>query len=400
MDAPHGTTSTTQGFTGSKGNILVVDDETGVQKLVSEYLRSLGYTCRACHTGFEALELLSSSRFDAVISDLKMPGMGGLELLHSVRATHRHMGFIMATGTGDVQVGIQSMKDGADDYLLKPLDGDILGITVNRVLEKKLLEMELENYQLNLEEIVQARTRQLQDAMREIELSYGEALDTLSATLDLRDNDTAGHSRRVTTYSLEIAKAMGCNQESLKVIARAALLHDIGKIGIPDAILLKPDRLTAIEREVMETHVRIGYELMGHLPFLAGSAEIVLAHHERFDGKGYPRGMGGEAIPLGARIFAVADTLDAMTSDRPYRKALPYSAAREEISRESGSQFDPAVVLAFLFIPEATWQSIRQGSGVPLSALNWELQDHGSIARPKKRNSNVPTPELRHKASV
>jgi HD-GYP domain-containing protein (c-di-GMP phosphodiesterase class II) len=167
---------------------------------------------------------------------------------------------------------------------------------------------------------------------------------------------------------------MGCSSEQLKALSRGAYLHDIGKIGTPDAILLKPGKLTEEERAIMETHVRIGYELMCSIAFLASSAEIVLTHHERYDGAGYPQGLIGEGIPLSARIFAAADTLDAMTSDRPYRRALPYSAAREEIIRESGRQFDPKVVKGFLAIPEEVFEAIRLDVANPHARLRL----HGS----------------------
>jgi HD-GYP domain-containing protein (c-di-GMP phosphodiesterase class II) len=156
-----------------------------------------------------------------------------------------------------------------------------------------------------------------------------------------------------------MAKGLGCSEEQLKQIARGAYLHDIGKIGTPDAILLKPGKLTVEEKAIMETHVRIGYNLVSRIAFLTGAAEIVLTHQERYDGTGYPQGLIGKEIPLGARIFAVADTLDAMTSDRPYRRALPSSAAREEIIRESGQQFDPEVVQVFRSLPEEAWENIR-----------------------------------------
>ena len=179
-----------------------------------------------------------------------------------------------------------------------------------------------------------------------------ELLEVLGVALDFRDNETAGHARRVARYSIEIAKAIGCSSEVLVQMNRGAYLHDMGKIAIPDGILFKKGRLTHREWEVMRTHAWIGYNLISRISLLAPVAEILLTHHERYDGAGYPRGLQGDSIPLGARIFAIADTLDAMTSDRPYRKALPYSVAREEIAREAGSQFDPEIVKAFLSIPE------------------------------------------------
>jgi putative nucleotidyltransferase with HDIG domain len=198
----------------------------------------------------------------------------------------------------------------------------------------------------------------------EVLLAFGQAID-------LRDNETAGHSMRVTRYSNEIAKVMGCSAKELDKIARGAYLHDIGKIAIPDAILHKPGKLTSEETAVMQSHAWIGYNIVSRVSFLMPSAEIVLSHHERFAGGGYPQNLSGEQIPLGARIFAVADTLDAMTVDRPYRKAAPLSAAREEIVRESGEQFDPKVVQALLAFPEDQIrgfisQEIRRYARVPL----------------------------------
>jgi putative nucleotidyltransferase with HDIG domain len=185
-----------------------------------------------------------------------------------------------------------------------------------------------------------------------------ELLQVLGMALDFRDNETGGHSRRVTRYCLEIAAATGCQTGEMNQIARGAYLHDIGKIAIPDAILQKKGRLTPEETEVMRTHAWIGYNLISRLSFLAPVAAIVVAHHERYDGNGYPRGAKGDEIPLGARIFAVADTLDAITTDRPYRQARPFSVARDEIIRESGHQFDPSVVEAFLSIPEDTIRGV------------------------------------------
>jgi putative nucleotidyltransferase with HDIG domain len=203
--------------------------------------------------------------------------------------------------------------------------------------------------------------------MWQIEQTYEETLQALAGALDLRDNETAGHSQRVMAYAVEIARAMGCSKKQLDTIARGALLHDIGKIGTPDSILMKPGPLTVEERSVMQTHVGVGYGLLNHILFLVDAAAIVLTHHERFDGTGYPQGLSGANIPLGARIFVVADTLDAMTSDRPYRRALPFATAREEMIRESGKQFDPEVVSAFLAIDESVWSELRTRGRIPRS---------------------------------
>lgn len=367
----------------SRANILIVDDEPSIEKLLAEKLRPQGFDCFGCHSGQEALQLLNLQKFDAILSDLHMPIMSGLELMRLVRQRYPNLAFMMITGVDDTRIAIQAMKEGSDDYLLKPLDLGALLISVNRMLERKRLRTEVENYRLRLEEMVNERTKQLHSAIRQVGQTYDETLEALAAALDLKDNATAGHSRRVMAYCVEIATYLGCDCEQLKTIARAALLHDIGKIGIPDAILMKPSSLTDEERVAMEAHVRIGYGLLNRIAFLASAAEIVLAHHERFDGTGYPRALAAPEIPLGARIFAVADTLDAMTSDRPYRRALSYDRARQEILRESGRQFDPNVVAAFLSIDECTWEELRQGKAKwkPAAARGHELLPISQVGR-------------------
>lgn len=361
-----------------KGRVLVVDDEAAVCNLLSEKLSSADYECRTCSNGEAALELLKTESFDAIISDMNMPGITGLELLEKVRKSYPHSAFLMVTGVDDIRVAIQAMKEGADDYLVKPFQFDVVLSSVRRSLEKKRLEIEVEQYRQNLEGMVEQRTKQLQAAMKRIELTYDETLEALGAALDLRDNETAGHSQRVSHYCLEMARAMGIEGERLKHIARGSYLHDIGKIGIPDSILLKPGKLTPEEKQIMESHARTGYDLVSRIAFLAPAAEIVLTHQERYDGTGYPQGLVGDEIPLGARIFAVADTLDAMTSDRPYRRALPFATARAEVERESGRQFDPTVVRTFLTIPQQTWEEIR--SEVDASRMRTSLH---SVSAPK-----------------
>ena len=235
-----------------------------------------------------------------------------------------------------------------------------LGHQVTAQLRLRKCVHDMDDYRSRLEQMVEHRSTDAQAALRHIEVTYDDTLQALGAALDLRDNETAGHSRRVTRYCLEMARRMGYKDADLKSLERGSYLHDIGKIGIPDSVLLKPGALDAQERKVMESHVGIGYKLVNHISFLSDSAELVLCHQERFDGTGYPRGLKGPEIPLGARIFSVADTLDAMTSDRPYRSAMPFAEARAEIVHGSGTQFDPIVVAAFLATPEDTWEEIRR----------------------------------------
>ncbi len=342
--------------------VLIVDDEASVRKVMAAVLAQLGFICETASSGEEALRILETHRVDAVISDLQMPGISGMELLAKVRQNHPQMIFLVVTGVDDIRVGIQAMRQGADDYLVKPLqvDANIVLASLTRALHVKRLEQEVENYRHHLEEIVAEQTQQLREALRQIERSYDHTLEVLGAAIDLRDSPTAGHSRRVFLYSIEIAKAMGGLENQMRNIAMGAWLHDIGKLAIPDAILLKPGPLTDEERKNMQRHAQIGYDLVKGIPFLADAAEIIFAHHERCDGSGYPRGLKGEEIPAGARIFAVADTFDAMTSDRPYRSALPFKASREVIERGAEKQYDSQVAKVFLSISDETWEVIRR----------------------------------------
>ncbi len=342
-----------------RGRVLVVDDEGQIRELLRERLSVEGYACRICPGGDDALTALAQESFDVVVSDFRMPGMSGLTLLQHVRRKYPHLAFIMITVEDDARVVVEAMKEGASDYLLKPSQIRSVAASVERALEKKRLELKLEEYRLHLEHMVAQRTQQLTKALEAIERTYDGTLEALGAALDLRDSQTAGHSERVSRYCLRIARALGLGGEELKQLVRGAYLHDIGKIGIPDGILLKGGALTAEEMTVMQTHVRIGCELVERVQFLAPAVELILTHQERWDGHGYPRGLRGEEIPLQARIFAVADTLDAMTSERPYRQAVSFAAARAEIARQSGLQFDPEVVRVFLSIPVAEWAQIQ-----------------------------------------
>ena len=340
--------------------ILVVDDDPAIRDLLTTKLKLSGFISFSCDSGEAALKVLSQESFDGIISDLNMPGISGLDLLKEARRLVPRTAFLMATGVSDTALGVAAMKEGAADYILKPFQMEAVVVSLRRALETKRMEAELEEYRNRLEGMVEQRTIQLRSAMQRIEITYDETLEALAAALDLRDIDTAGHSRRVTRYSLEMAKRLNFSSDQLKQLERAANLHDIGKIGIPDSILLKPGKLSPEETAIMRTHVRIGYDLMSRVAFLASAAEIVLTHHEFYDGTGYPQGLAGEEIPLGARVFAVADTMDAMMSDRPYRQGRSYAVARAEIEHESGRQFDPHVVATFLAIPEETWVAIRR----------------------------------------
>jgi len=344
------------------GRVLVVDDELAVRKMLTALLSQAGVPCSAAASAREALAMLGKTTFQAVISDLRMVPTSGLELLHEVRAHFPTLAFLMATGVNDVRVGVQAMKLGADDYLLKPFDSDVVLLSLQRALERKQLEREVENYRRHLEEMVSERTQQLQVAMTELEHSHSATLEALGSAIDLRDGPTAGHSRRVLLYSVTIAEEIGGMEDQLKTLGMGAWLHDIGKLAIPDSILLKPGALDEQERQIMQRHVELGYDLVKGIPFLADAAEIILAHHERYNGSGYPRGLRGDNIPMCARIFAVTDSFDAMSSDRPYRSALPAQTVRKVIDAGRGELFDPEIVDAFFAVDEDAWKLISAGA--------------------------------------
>lgn len=358
--------------------VLVVDDEPAACKLLSIILSPPAFHCASAGSGEEALAALQHERFDAVVSDLDMPGITGMELLTEVRRRYPHMAFLVTTGVDDVDVGVQAMRSGADDYLVKPLRESAVVASLERALHKRQLERQVENYRQHLEEMVAERTQQLRVALQQIERSYEDTLQALGAAIDLRDNETAGHSQRVCRYSLQMAKAMGWTDKELLSLARGAYLHDIGKLGVPDGILLKTGPLTPDEWRLMKRHSQIGFDIIKDIPFLADAAEIVLSHHECFDGSGYPRGLKGDEILLSARVFAIADTLDAITSDRPYQRASSFESARETIRRLSGTRFDPQVVSMFLNIPEETWLAIAKNQR-QMAALSPQLRRTTSI---------------------
>jgi putative nucleotidyltransferase with HDIG domain len=346
---------------------LVVDDEPSVREVLAEGLETFGYDVAQARSGAEAYPLIAAGDVRLVLSDIEMPGESGLSLLKRIKALDEDVDVIMVTGVVDVQMAIDTIRKGASDYVTKPFNLEEVQIVVERTLEKRRLIRENREYQERLELKVAERTREIVAKTREVERLYGDlqasyeaSLEALVTALDFRDNETHGHSRRVVEYAMLVAESLGVREPDLTWIRRGAILHDVGKIGVPDAILRKPGKLDAAEWEEMKKHPEMGYRMLEHVPFLAPALDIVLSHQERWDGSGYPRGLRGQEIPLGARIFAAVDTFDAMTSDRPYRAALTIEAAREEIRRFSGIQFDPRIAEAFLAIDARVWRDIRE----------------------------------------
>jgi len=340
--------------------ILVVDDEDALRDVVCSILIQAGFECRPLSSGAEALAALrSDGGYSLLLSDMIMEGMDGLTLLAQVRQMQPELPVVMVTAVHDVSIALTALRNGAYDYLLKPFEREQLLAIVRRALETRRLKLENLAYQTKLESLVAARTEMLRQTLADLERSYDITLEALGDALDLKDAETEGHSRRVTAFTIAIARAMGMPQDQVRVIARGAFLHDVGKMAIPDAILRKPGRLTGEEQAIMRQHAALGYQMLRKIPFLHEASEIVYCHQEHFDGSGYPRGLKAEQIPLGARIFAIADTFDAMTSDRPYRAAQSISSGRREIQRYSGHQFDPDIVEVFLSISEQIWQQLR-----------------------------------------
>jgi putative nucleotidyltransferase with HDIG domain len=299
--------------------------------MISAALERQGYIIELAGGGREALAALEMNNYDLVLTDIVMQDVNGIALLERIHALQPHLPVVMVTAVHDIGVAIDSMRRGAYDYLLKPFERDQLLATVQRALTYRQALEETMSYHQSLEEMVRARTEMLRHAMENLEHSYDVTLEALGDALDLKDSETEGHSKRVTAYAIALARAMGIPPDEIKIIARGAFLHDIGKMAIPDDILRKPGKLTPEEQTLMREHCERGYHMLRKIPFLAGAAEIVYCHQEFYDGNGYPNGLRGREIPVGARIFAVADTLDAITSDRPYRKSRGFDTAREEI---------------------------------------------------------------------
>jgi response regulator RpfG family c-di-GMP phosphodiesterase len=350
---------------GEQGPVLIVDDDQAVREMLHDVFRASGYRCWLAANGREALEVFEAERPPLTVTDMKMPVMDGLEFVRRARAVDADAIVLVLTGVGDVRLAVASLTGGAFDFILKPVDPDTLLQAVQRGLEQRRSLLDQRAQQAFLERRVAETARELERTVRRLRDTYRSTLEALGSAIETRDAGTRAHCRRVRGYSLVLARAYGVPEGQLRDIEHGVLLHDIGKIGIPDAILLKSGPLTPAEWAIMRRHPEIGRQMIERIPFLRGAVPIVFHHHERWDGTGYPLGLRGETIPLGARIFAVADAFDAMTFDRPYSSAISFEAARREIRRCTGTHFDPAVVDTFLRIPQEALAEIRRDSVDP-----------------------------------
>ncbi|RJP20050.1 MAG: response regulator [Deltaproteobacteria bacterium] len=324
-------------------HVLVVDDEEFLRSIVRERLELAGYTVDEACNGKDALGKLAGDdhRYEVLITDIRMPEMDGITLLREWGKRCPSTAGIVMSANAELDTAVSALKMGACDYITKPFNFDVLLITIENALRKKDLERQLQDYRTNLE-------RKVQDQTDVINSMYARSIDAMIKALEAKDFYTRGHSQRVTIYSVATAKEMGQSESEVEHLRRASVLHDLGKIGVREAVLNKPGKLTDEEFAEIIRHPETAVRILEPIPFFQPLLPSILHHHERWDGRGYPGRLSGERIPLASRIMAVADTFDAMTSTRAYRKALPVTDANTEIRRCSGTQFDPDIVPYFL----------------------------------------------------
>jgi response regulator RpfG family c-di-GMP phosphodiesterase len=335
-----------------KARFLFVGAGAEVNSSLAGMLADRGVSMEVCARGDRALEMLRRSYYQGVLCDLNPSGMNGMELLNEVQTNFPELAFVMVTKCDDLRQGALAIIAGASDYVSRPLQADAVAMSLHRALKRKRVERSLEKHQST-----QNRKLNLHKSAPAFSLHGDEAIKALAQILNLKDYKTSIHCRWITSYSLELAKKMGCSRSESIAIVRAAYLHDLDKVGFNGNVSRKP--VSPTKGEGTQIHFKATLDTLKSEPLLASPVEIVLLRHERFDGGGYPEGLAGKDIPLAARIFAVANALNAMISGRTLSQALSFSDAREEIVRQSGRQFDPEVVEAFLGIPQETWNRLR-----------------------------------------
>ncbi len=342
-------------------HLLIVDDEVEVRSVLHDLL-SETYQCCEASSAEEALAQLRERDYELVISDITMSGMTGLEMIPHVKVISPDTVIVMISGMQTIESAINALRLGAFDYLMKPFDLRQAEAAIARAYEHHELIVAKRRYENHLEELVEQRTAELDQALDSLENAYRTTLQALTAALETRDSETHGHSERVVTFSLRLGREYGLTALEMKALEFGSLLHDIGKIGVPDAILRKPAKLTDEEWVRMREHPMHGQQILRGIKFLEGAAKVVAQHHEKWDGSGYPLGLKAEEIDICARIFSVADAFDAITSDRVYRQGRPYEAASQELDEWVGRQFDPKVVEAFHRVPPEDWDELRRRS--------------------------------------
>jgi len=330
---------------GRDVRLLVVDDEEFLRAVIGERLKIEGFSVDEAQNGKEALARLSEKDYSILLTDIRMPEMDGISLLREVASRFPDTARIVMTAHGQLETAVTALKNGAFDYILKPVNFDVLFLTIRNALRKLEMERQLQDYRMNLEIKVKEQT----DLINSM---YIRSIQSLINALEAKDSYTRGHSQRVTRFSMAIGRELALSPARLEVLQRAAILHDLGKIGVRESVLNKPGKLTYEEFGEVARHPEVATQILSPIPFFQNVLPAILHHHERFDGRGYPGRIGGTDIPLESRIMSVADTYDAMTTTRAYRPALSDEEAAAEIRRCSGTQFDPEVVSVFLSVKD------------------------------------------------
>ncbi len=342
-------------------NLLIVECDAAKRRLLSSYF-SAKYKCEEVGGINSAVERISAKEYAVVLITINLAPFNGLELIPYLQTLAPRSIPIFISDTETPGNTVRAFRAGAFEVIQKPFSLKKVEDAIEKAFGKYELAYLKERYQYHLEELVAERTAELDKALEAVENSYHSTLKALVQALETRDSETHGHSERVVTFSLRLGYELGLDREALRNLELGALLHDIGKIGVPDAILRKPAALNNEEWDKMKLHPHHGQNILRNIPFLSTASQLVAQHHEKWDGTGYPFGLRGEDIDLNARIFAVADAFDAMVSDRVYRKGRPYEEALAELERCAGTQFDPLVIEAFKVIPRDDWEILRRRS--------------------------------------
>jgi response regulator RpfG family c-di-GMP phosphodiesterase len=342
-------------------NLLLVDYNSSRQKLLSNYF-GLRYNCDEADSIESAMEKIRQKEYSVVLTTVAPPHFNGLELVSHLRRYSPRTALVIISENEAAGNTVRAFRAGAFEVIQKPFEMKKIESAIEKAFGQYELKCLKDNYQHHLEELVSERTAELDKALEEVEMSYRSTLKALVQALETRDYETHGHSERVVTFSLRLGYELGLDDAALRDLELGALMHDIGKIGVPDAVLRKPAQLNDEEWEKMRLHPLHGQKILRNIAFLEGATRIVAQHHEKWDGTGYPLGLRGEEIDVGARIFSVADAFDAIISDRIYRKGRSYEEALEELEKFAGTQFDPLIVEAFKNIPKEDWEILRERS--------------------------------------
>ena len=334
-------------------HVLIVDDEKSIRLTLQAFLEQAGHTCTCAEDAEHALERICESDFDVIITDIILPRKTGMELLHDIRTAAPHAQVIMMTGEPTVETASEAVRAGAADYLLKPISKNAILRGVASAVhvktlenERRRLEEENKRYQEDLEELIEERTGELQQANARLTCAIEGTIEAMAKAIELKDPYTSGHQQRVADIARSIARRMKIPPQSTEAVYYAGLIHDLGKLTIPSEILTYPRKLTDAEYAIVKQHPQTAYDILKSVEFPWSLADIILQHHERIDGSGYPRGLTGRDMTVEGKILAVADVVEAMAAHRPYRPALGIEEAMAEVERYKGTLYDPTVVEA------------------------------------------------------